>query len=253
VTVTGTLPRVSVLIPTLNEARNLPTVFRSLPADLFEVLLVDGHSTDGTIEVARRRRPDVRVILQDGRGKGAALLQGFAACRGEIIVTMDADGSADGGEIPRFVETLTEGAAFAKGTRFGDGGGSADLTPIRRAGNRALTLLVNRLFHLRYSDLCYGYNAFWARSLPDLGAACAGFEVETLINIRIARAGLCVREVPSFEHRRIHGCSNLHPVRDGLRILAVIIREWRDCARPQERIVVFGEPRPAIAGEDAPL
>ena len=246
-------PQVSVIIPTLNEARNLPAVFRSLPAGLFELLLVDGHSTDGTAEVARLLRPDIRVILQDGHGKGAALLQGFAACRGEIIVTMDADGSADGGEIPRFIKTLLEDVEFAKGTRFGDGGGSADLTPIRRAGNRALTLLVNRLFRLHYSDLCYGYNAFWARSLPDLGAVCTGFEVETLINIRIARAGLRVEEVPSFEHRRIHGRSNLHPVRDGLRILAVIIREWRDCARPQERIVVLGEPHPAIAGEDAPL
>src|SRR5277367_877815 len=86
-------PRVSVVIPARNEAPNLPFVLARLPADLFEAILVDGHSSDKTIAVARRCRPDIRVVHQGGVGKGNALACGFAAARGDVIVTLDADGS----------------------------------------------------------------------------------------------------------------------------------------------------------------
>jgi hypothetical protein len=217
---------VSVIIPALNEARNLPHVFEALPDWIAEVVLVDGRSTDDTVAVARRLRPDVRVVIQEGRGKGDALLAGFAASTGDIIVALDADGSTDAREIVRFVTALIAGADFVKGSRFACGGGSADLTRIRRLGNKMLGALVNQLFGTRYTDLCYGYNAFWARHLDTLALDCAGFEVETLMNIRAAAAGLVVHEVPSFENRRIYGVSNLRIVMDGQRIVKVIIREW---------------------------
>lgn len=217
--------RVSVVIPTLNEAENLPHVFAQLPAALHEVVLVDGHSVDGTIDVARRLRPDIRVVLQARRGKGDALACGFSACTGDAIVMMDADGSTDPIEIPRFVKALAEGADFAKGSRSLPGGGSADLTHLRSAGNKFLSFVVNFLYGTKYTDLCYGYNAFRASCLQSLFVDCPGFEVETLINIRIARLGLKVAEVPSFEGRRINGMSNLRPIRDGLRILRIIVRE----------------------------
>ncbi len=215
-------PRVSVVVPTLNEAANLPHVFGALPDGLHEVIVVDGRSTDDTIAVARRLRPDVRIVLERRAGKGAALAAGFAAVTGDIIVMLDADGSADPAEIPRFVAALANGADFVKGSRFAQGGGSSDITPTRRAGNRALNALVNSLYGTKYSDLCYGYNAFWTRCLPYLRVDCDGFEVETLINVRIAKAGLVVHEVPSFERDRIHGESNLSAVRDGLRVLRTI-------------------------------
>jgi len=218
-------PRVSVVIPTLNEAANLPHVFAQLPDDLHEVILVDGFSTDDTVEVGRRLRPDLRVVMQERRGKGNALACGFAAARGDIIVMLDADGSADPSEIPAFVETLRHGADFAKGTRFARGGGSSDITVLRRLGNRGLNTLVNLLFGTRYTDLCYGYNAFWRHCLPAMSVDCDGFEVETLINIRIARAGLRVAEVPSFERDRLHGESNLRTFRDGGRVLRTIVSE----------------------------
>jgi glycosyltransferase involved in cell wall biosynthesis len=227
-------PRVSVVIPTLNEARNLPYVFDRLPAGLFEVVLVDGASTDGTVEVARALRPDVRVVRQTRRGKGNALACGFAACRGDIIVMIDADGSTDPREIPAFVAALLAGADYAKGSRFIPGGGSTDITPVRRAGNLGLNLLTNALNGTRFSDLCYGYNAFWRHCLTalelepgDTGAMQwgDGFEIETIINVRVARAGLRMTEVPSFERPRLHGESNLNAVRDGLRVLRTIARE----------------------------
>ena len=128
-------------------------------------------------------------------------------------------------EIPAFVAALLAGADFAKGSRFAPGGGSTDITGFRRLGNLVLNVLVNVLFGTRYTDLCYGYNAFWRHCLPYMDVTCDGFEVETLINVRIARAGLVVTEVPSIEHERIHGESNLHPVRDGFRVLRTIIAE----------------------------
>ena len=239
------LPKVTVVIPTLNEARNLPHVFSRLPKDLHEVIVVDGHSVDDTLAVARGLRPDVRIVMQNRHGKGNALACGFVAATGDIIAMVDADGSADPSEIPRFVEALLNGADFAKGTRFADGGGSADITRTRRVGNRFFSVFFNMCYGARYSDLCYGFNVFWRSHLPVLGLDITspppegfggrlwgdGFEIETLMHIRIAKAGLIVTEVPSFEHPGIHGVSNLSTFGDGIRILRIIITERRQAKR----------------------
>lgn len=221
----GIAPTVSVVIPAKNEARNLAHVFESVPSWVDEIVLVDGHSEDDTVEVAQRICPTVKIVRQTGFGKGDALRVGFDACKGDIIIMMDADGSTDGSEIARFVGALVTGADFAKGSRFASGGGSDDITFMRRLGNHILSGLVNRLFGTRYTDLCYGYNAFWARFLPMLDIRCDGFEVETVMNIRAAKIGLRIHEVPSLEHSRLHGESNLHVVRDGWRIAKVIMLE----------------------------
>ena len=238
-------PRVSVVIPTLNEARNLPYVFSRLPADVYEVIVVDGHSVDDTIAVARRLRPGVRVVQQTRRGKGNALACGFEAATGDVIAMVDADGSADPGEIPTFVRALLNGADFAKGTRFATGGGSSDITRLRRLGNRMLSTVVNLCHGTHYSDLCYGYNVFWQKHVPVLDLDITsppsrrgdgrlwgdGFEIETLIHMRVAEEGLRVAEVPSFEHPRIHGVSNLDAFSDGLRVLTTILVERRRALR----------------------
>ncbi|MEV1022674.1 glycosyltransferase family 2 protein [Streptomyces sp. NPDC050264] len=218
-------PRVSVVIPAMNEAENLPYVFKTLPEWIHEVVLVDGNSTDNTVEVARDLWPEVVVVPQSGKGKGDALITGFEACSGDIIVMVDADGSADGEEIVSYVSALVSGADFAKGSRFANGGGTDDMTPIRKLGNWALCSVVNAKFGARYTDLCYGYNAFWRHCLDQIDLDCTGFEVETLMNIRVVKAGLRVQEIPSHEYLRIHGASNLRAVRDGLRVLKVILKE----------------------------
>ncbi|SNY48731.1 Glycosyl transferase family 2 [Paractinoplanes atraurantiacus] len=235
-----TSPSVSVVIPTLNEERNLPHVFAKLPADITEVVLVDGGSVDRTVEVARELRPDVVVVHQTRTGKGNALACGFAACTGDIIVMIDADGSTDPAEIPLFVAKLVAGADFVKGSRFNHGGFSHDITKLRKLGNDGLNLVVNVLFGTKFTDLCYGYNAFWRSvvpvlDLPDIRLPKQadgsklwgdGFEIETMINIRAAVDGMKVGEVGSIEHRRIHGETNLNTFRDGFRVLRTIFSEY---------------------------
>lgn len=232
-------PRVSVVIPTLNEARNLPYVLSALPADIYEVIVVDGHSVDDTLAIARKLRPDARIMMQTRSGKGNALGCGCEAATGDIVATIDADGSADASEIPRFVLALLDGADFAKGTRFAKGGGSQDITRLRALGNRVMTSTVNLLYGTKYTDLCYGFNVFWRRHFSVLGFNSTailsadsserlwgdGFEIETLVNIRIAAAGLTVAEVPSFERSRIYGVSNLSAFSDGIRVFRTILYE----------------------------
>jgi len=236
---TASSPRLSIVVPALNEADNIGPVLSRIPLETFEVILVDGWSSDTTIKRALAARPDLRVMRQTRYGKGNALACGFAACRGDIIVMLDADGSADPAEIPRFVDALQAGAHFAKGTRFADGGSSEDITVIRRSGNWCLNRLVNTLYRTRYTDLCYGYMAFWASSLPTLAVVeddprCPradamrwgdGFEIETLITVRAAAGGLVIAEVGSVEAPRVYGVSNLNAFSDGWRVLRTIAAE----------------------------
>ena len=218
-------PKVTLVIPAKNEAANLPYVFADIPALVDELILVDGHSTDGTAEVARSLRPDVVIVAQRGTGKGDALRLGFAVASGDIVVMADADGSTDLKEIPRFVAALLHGADFVKGSRYMPTGASDDITFLRGLGNSLLSSLVNSLFGTAYTDLCYGYNAFWRRCLDDVAVDCDGFEVETLMNIRAAMCGLDVVEIPSHERARMFGRSNLSVVKDGWRVIRTIAKE----------------------------
>jgi hypothetical protein len=219
--------KISVVVPAMNEGKNIGQVLERLPEGLHEVILVDGNSKDDTVEAARHAYPSIRVTTQSGRGKGDAFRTGFAAVTGNLVVMLDADGSADPAEIPRFVAALEAGADFAKGSRYLDGGGSADITWTRKLGNTCLSGTANLLHGTHFTDLCYGYNAFWARCLPFIALDVPGFEVETLINLRIAGAGMKITEVPSYEEERIHGESNLKTFRDGFRVLGTILSESR--------------------------
>lgn len=234
-------PGVSVVIPALNEAKNLPWLAERMPKGIQSIILVDGRSKDDTILVARSLWPDIRVLQQNRRGKGNALARGFDAVESEITVMIDADGSMDPGEIPYFVDALQAGADYAKGSRFARGGGSSDITWGRSLGNRVLNGITNLRYGTGYSDLCYGYNAFWTDIRPILGLDSGsstddptekrwgdGFEVETLINIRVFNAGLRIAEVASYESPRLFGVSNLSPIRDGFRVLRTIAVEQKN-------------------------
>lgn len=216
---------VSLVIPVKNEARNIGWVLEQIADDVSEVILVDGKSTDATLITARRCRPDVRVVAQEGIGKGSALRTGFLAATGDVIVTMDADGSMTPDEITHYVHFLTNGYDFVKGSRFILGGGSLDITRLRRLGNRFLLGVFNTLYRAELTDLCYGFCAFHRRYLEILALSATGFEIEAEMVVRAMKAGLRVAEVPSLELPRRAGTSNLRSVRDGIRVLRTVLRD----------------------------
>ena len=218
-------PSITVLICTLNEERSIVHVLGMIPSFVTEVLIVDGHSTDRTVEVAREIYPAVCVTTQPGRGKGDAIRHGIQQATGEIVVTVDADGSMDLKDISKFVNFLTQGYDFAKGSRFLPGAGTKDMTRHRLFGNWVFTTLTNILYGTRYTDITYGYNAFWRRSVENIRVLADGFEEVVEWNINIRKKGLKVVEVPSYEHPRLYGEGKLRSFHDGARILRTIIRE----------------------------
>jgi glycosyltransferase involved in cell wall biosynthesis len=222
---TLTLPKVSFVVPTLNEATNLPWLLPRIPDWVHEVIIVDGRSTDDTVAVARSLRQDVKIVMEPRRGKGAALQAGFSAVTGDIIVMLDADGSMEPEEAIVFVGVLMAGADMVKGSRFLQGAGTDDMSLFRMLGNWGLTWAVRLLYGGSFSDLCYGYVAFWTKHVETLHCDCDGFEIETLINVRALKNRLKIVEVASFEAPRISGLSNLRAIPDGWRVFKTILRE----------------------------
>jgi glycosyltransferase involved in cell wall biosynthesis len=219
------VPTVSVVIPTINEAENLPYVLPKIPSWVSQVIVVDGNSTDDTVEVARKLYPSVDIVHQTGRGKGDAMSLGFSKATGDIIVSIDADGSMDLDELISYVGGLMAGADLVKGSRFAQGGGTVDMELHRKAGNRLLVWATRIMYGQHFSDLCYGYVAFWRDVLDVIEPDADGFEIEAMISARAIRANLLIAEVPSYEARRINGVSNLRTFRDGWRVLSTLVRE----------------------------
>jgi glycosyltransferase involved in cell wall biosynthesis len=218
-------PTVSVIVPALNEEESIGWVMDNIPTWVHEVILVDGLSVDGTELVCTDRRQDITIVHQPRKGKGAALRAGFAAASGDIIVMIDADGSTDPREMDRYVTALLNGADFAKGSRNMTNGGSIDFTLLRHLGNLAFVHATNLLFHTRFTDLCYGYCAFWKHDLARLNLTADGFEIEMELILSAIKANLAIVEVPSIELERRFGTSNLNAWTDGKRVLTTLIRE----------------------------
>ncbi|HET9073782.1 MAG TPA: glycosyltransferase family 2 protein [Solirubrobacteraceae bacterium] len=218
-------PSVSVVIPALNEEHSIDWVVDQMPPWVSEVILVDGLSLDRTERIVTDRREGVVIVHQRSPGKGAALRAGFTAATGEVIVMIDADGSTDPREMDRYVAALSGGADFVKGSRNLPGGGSVDFTRLRHLGNLGFVHAANLLFGVRFTDLCYGYCAFWRRDLERLALTADGFEIEMQLIVSAIKAGLRIEEVPSMELARRAGDSNLNAWRDGRRVLATLLTE----------------------------
>jgi glycosyltransferase involved in cell wall biosynthesis len=203
-----------------------------------EVIVVDGLSHDGTLDVAKQIAPDVIAVRELRRGKGAAMRAGFAAARGDYLVVLDADGSMDPAEIERYVHALDAGFDLVKGSRYLEGGGSTDLTAFRSFGNSALRTVANLLFNTKFTELCYGFFALRRDCLARMALDADGFEIETQTVIHAVTAGLRITEVPSSETPRLHGESNLHPIRDGIRIVRVLLQVRTRGMRARTRAAV---------------
>jgi glycosyltransferase involved in cell wall biosynthesis len=222
----GQEKKISVIVPTLNEALNIKDVFPKIPDFVDEIVVVDGNSNDGTRDEILKYRKDAKIIAEEPRGKGAALRTGFEKATGDLVVMMDADGSHDPKEIPRLIEPILDGYDVSKGSRLLPGGGSTDFTPFRKIGNRMFVSMVNLMYGANYTDLCYGYRAFKREAFEKMCCTSDGFEIETEQSIHMKKVGLKVKEVPSFETLRKNGKSNLNSFRDGAKIFGTILREY---------------------------
>lgn len=214
--------KISLIIPTLNESHNLPFVLKQIPNYIDEIIVVDGYSTDNTVEIAKQFGCKV---YYDNIGKGSALIKGVEMAEGDYIIMMDADWSHRVEEIGLLIEGLEVGYDFCMGSRFIQGGGSEDITFIRRLGNKLFVHIVNLFFGTNYSDLCYGYRAFRKEVFKKLDLKSKGFSIETEISIRAAKNRLRILEVPSFEKKRKHGEGKLRGIIDGWKIAGIILRE----------------------------
>lgn len=232
------MARVSLLIPALNEAKNIAFLLENKMAllpSLAEITVIDGGSTDATAHVAAAL--GARIILQKGSGKGDALRQAFEGDHaGDIIVIMDADGSNRPEELPELVGAIVNGADIAKGSRFLKGGGSTDLSFIRKIGNKLFVWVVNRAWSGEYTDLCYGFMAFRRDAVRKLVPILESkhFQIETEICIKARKLGLKVVEIPSIELKRRHGNSKLRGFHDSLSIAKAILGELFSGLEPSD-------------------
>ena len=217
-------PRVTVLICTLNEATTISSVLSKVPRWVHEVLLVDGHSTDGTVDVARQSWSDIRVFHQAGKGKGDALRLGIQNASGDIIVTLDADGQTDPEEMPKFIEPLLSGYDWVKGSRLTHGR-PPNMPWHRWFGNKVLAITSNILHGTRYTDICSGYNAFWKKAFQHLNLSYDGFAMEQQMLVKVKKAGMKVAEVAHYDVGRIDGVSKISSIKQGFIDWFVIIRE----------------------------
>ncbi len=214
---------VSVIIPVKNEATNLTSVLPDIPREVGELILVIAESDERSVGVVNQYVPQAKVVRDPGHGKGHALKIGFRASSKPLVVHLDADGSMNPADIPRYLSLLTDGADIVKGSRNLPGGGSNDLTHVRVFGNQFFAWTVNFLFGTRFTDLCYGFMAVRRHVLDSIAFDSDGFNVEAEILIKAHLSGFTIQEIPSFENRRIHGKSNLHWIGDGIQILATIL------------------------------
>jgi glycosyltransferase involved in cell wall biosynthesis len=224
--------RITALICTLNEEESLPHVLPRVPSWVDEVLLVDGRSTDNTVAVARRLRPDVRVVHQPGRGKGDALKCGIEQATGDIVATLDADGETDPRELVRFIEPLIGGCDFAKGSRLAYGR-PRRMSRYRWFGNKVLAWTCNLLYGTRFTDICSGYNAFWRTKFLQLQLTYdpneVGCSMEQQMIVRAKKVRMRIKEVPHATQGRIAGVSAIdgfkRATKQGFRDWLVVIKE----------------------------
>lgn len=210
--------KITVQIPTLNEGESLADTLEQIPREIVdEILIIDGHSTDNTLEIAKSF--GCRVLVQPGRGYGDAMRFGFQNAMGDVIISMDADGSPNPQDIPRLVDKLQEGYDLVLASRYMLGAKSEDDTPIRLIGNKFFTFLTNFLYGLDISDALYFFAAMRKEKVSGLNLKSKDFALCIEVPVKVHRAGFKIGEVPCVERRRFASVSRVNAALDGIKIL----------------------------------
>ena len=225
----GERPEVSIIIPAYNEEENVDDVLsRACKAAessslSYEVIFVDDGSTDRTKHLALGHNV---IILhhEKNMGKGVALKEGFAKARGDIIVTMDADGSHDPKDIPKLILPVLNGSSVALGTRFSSREGRESTTKMNLFGNTLINLSIRLMTGRRVTDSQSGFRAMKRSVVDQIKITTAGFQMETEFLIKALRNGCVMTEVPLDVRKRLNGRTHLKPFRDGIRILGELLR-----------------------------
>ena len=217
--------KVTVIVPTLNEVDSIESVLKELSqTDVDEILVVDGHSNDGTPELVKEL--GFRAIIQEGEGYGNAVRTGLKAADGDIIIPMDADGSYDPKDIPNLLKCIENGFDVAFASRYLPDSGSHDDTVIRYMGNKFFTFLLNKIHGVNISDSLFLYIAAKKQVFESLNLRSSGFEYCIEFPIKAHNAGLMYMEIPSIERERFAGSSKVNAFVDGLRILWYLLK-WK--------------------------
>ena len=221
--------KISLIIPTQNEAGAIGQVLKELPKRCVdEIIVVDGHSTDQTTREAKTLlRPKIdQLILQKSSGFGRAVLQGLGRAKGDVLIIMNGDGSHDPKDIPLLIKKITEGYDYVLASRYAPGGKSEDDTQVTFLGNKIFTWLTNFVHGTCVFDSLYFFTAITRKGFKKLQLTSPGFElcIETLIKAH--RAGLIFGEVPVIERPRLAGKTKVNALRDGFKILKMILKKY---------------------------
>jgi glycosyltransferase involved in cell wall biosynthesis len=215
----------TLLLPTLNEIDAARIIIPQLRKEwVDEIIVVDGGSTDGTVEYMRGA--GLRVHLQTVRGYGEGMLEALHIANGDVIIEFNPDGNCIPGDIPRIIATVREGYDLVIGSRYRDGAKSDDDDWLTAFGNWMFTRIVNVLFGTRYTDVLVGFRAYRRKEALRLNFDAPGLSWPCQSSTRFARAGLRVTEIAADEPARIGGTRKMMPVRTGLQICRLILRDF---------------------------
>ena len=215
----------TLLLPTLNEIEAARVIIPQIRREwVDEIIVVDGGSTDGTVEFMRDA--GLRVHSQTSRGYGEGLLEAIHLASGDVIIEFNPDGNSIPADIPRIVAKINEGYDLVIGSRYREGAKSDDDDWLTATGNWMFTAIVNLLFRTQYTDSLVGFRAYRREQALRLDLDAPGLSWPCQTSTRFARAGLRVTEIFAHEPARIGGKRKMMPFRTGLQITKLILRDF---------------------------
>lgn len=217
--------KVTLLAPTLNEIEAVRIVLPKIRKEwVDEILVIDGGSTDGTIEFCKKM--GYIVYSQVGRGYGVGMREGALRAKGELVIEFPPDGNSMPEKIPEIVSKLKEGYDFVIASRYKSGAKSYDDDFLTSKGNWAFTKLVNLFFGADYTDALIGFRGYRKAIFPGLNMDAVGLSWSIQMPIKFAKRKLRVAEIPADEPKRIGGIRKMKPFKTGWEIFRVLAREF---------------------------